>query len=106
MNILGMKSLGALLIFIIAGVLIISVISIVWGILTLIGACLLIGAAYVLFVKKGAVTIAPNSVFMWLIIGGLILIFFGQVVMEIGSVDLSILGLEPLHTILRTIGGN
>lgn len=103
---IGIGILGVILVFIIVGVLIISIISIVWGIFTLIGMCLLIGAAFILFMKKGAVTIAPNSVFMWLLIIGLILVFFGQVVMDIGSVDLSAVpGLEALHNSIRVGGG-
>lgn len=103
---IGMGFLGVILVFIIIGVVIISIISIVWGIFTLIGACLLIGAAFILFMKKGAVTIAPNSVFMWLLIIGLILVFFGQVVMDIGAVDLSTVpGLEALHDSIWVTGG-
>lgn len=97
---IGMGFLGVILVFIIIGVIIIAVISIVWGIFTLIGMCLLIASAYILIMKKGAVTIAPNSVFMWMLIIGLILVFFGQVVMDIGSVDLrAVPGLEALHNI-------
>lgn len=103
---IGMGGLGVILVFIIVGVLIVSIISIVWGIFTLIGMCLLIAAAYILFMKKGAVTIAPNSLFMWLLIIGLILVFFGQVVMDIGSVDLSTIpGLEAIHNSIRVTGG-
>jgi len=99
---IGMGFLGVILVFIIVGVLIISIISIVWGIFTLIGMCLLIASAYILIMKKGAVVIAPNSVFMWMIIIGLILVFFGQFVMDIGSVDLGVIpGLEAIHNIVR-----
>jgi len=102
----ALGTLGVILVFIIAGVVIVAVISIVWGVITLIGACLLIAAAYILYLKKGAVTIAPNSVFMWLLIIGLILVFFGQVVMNIGNVDLSAIpGLEALHNLIRVNGG-
>ena len=103
---IGMGFLGVILVFCIIGVIVLSIISIVWGIFTLIGACLLIGAAFILFQKKGAVTIAPNSVFMWLLVIGLILMFFGQVVMDIGSVDLSAVpGLEAIHDSIRVTGG-
>jgi len=103
---IGMGILGVILVFIIVGVVIIAIISIVWGILTLIGMCLLIGAAFILIMKKGAVTFVPNSPFMWLLIIGLILVFFGQFVMEIGSVDLSTIpGLEAIHNSIRVIGG-
>lgn len=103
---IGMGFLGVILVFIIIGVVILAIVSLVFGIFTLIGACLLIGAAAVLYMKKGAVTIAPNSVFMWLLIIGLILVFFGQFVMEIGSVDLSVIpGLEAIHNGIRVTGG-
>ena len=103
---IGMGFLGVILVFIIIGVLIVSIISIVWGIFTLIGMCLLIASAYILIMKKGAVTIAPNSVFMWMLIIGLILVFFGQAVMDIGSVDLSAIpGLEAIHDSIRVTGG-
>jgi len=98
--------LFTLLIFVVGIVVIMTLISIVWGIITIIGMCMLCGAAFVLLMKKGAVTIAPNSVFMWLLIIGLILVFFGQVVMDIGSVDLrAIPGLEALHNLIRVNGG-
>jgi len=103
---IGMGILGVILVFIIIGVLIIAIISIIWGIFTLIGMCILIGAAFVLIMKKGAVTIAPNSVFMWLLVIGLILVFFGQFVMDISAVDLSVIpGLEAIHNIFRVTGG-
>jgi len=103
---IGMGFLGVILAFVIVGIVIIAIVSVVWGIFTLIGACLLIGAAFILFQKKGAVTFAPNSPFMWLLIIGLILVFFGQFVMEIGSVDLSAIpGLEALHNSIRVTGG-
>ena len=99
---IGMGMLGVLLVFIVLGVIILAVISLVFGIFTLIGMCLLIASAFVLFMKRGAITIAPNSPFLWLLIGGLILVFFGQVVMDIGSVDLSVIpGLEGLHNIVH-----
>jgi len=103
---IGMGILGVILVFFIIGVIALSIISIVWGIFTIIGAFLLFGAAFILFMKKGAVTIAPNSVFMWLLIIGLILVFFGQFVMDIGSVDLSTIpGLEAIHNSIRVDGG-
>lgn len=101
-----MGFLGVILVFAIIGVLIIAIISIVWGIFTLIGMCLLIASAYILIMKKGAVTFAPNSVFMWMLIVGLILVFFGQFVMDIGNVDLSTIpGLEAIHNSIRVTGG-
>jgi hypothetical protein len=103
---IGLGFLGVILIFIIGIVLVLSIISLVFGVLTLVGVCLCAAAAFILFMKKGAVTIAPNSPFMWLLIIGLILVFFGQFVMDIGSVDLSVVpGLEAIHNIVRVNGG-
>lgn len=83
-------------------IIVIAVIGLVFGIFTLIGMCLLAAAAYILFVKKGAVTFAPNSVFMWLLIIGLILVCFGQFVMDIGSVDLkAVPGFETIYDVVR-----
>lgn len=102
----GMGILGVILVFIVVVVIILAIISLVFGVFTLVGICLLIAAAFILLMKKGAVTIAPNSVFMWLLIAGLILVFFGQVVMDIGSVDMSAIpGLEALHNLIRVGGG-
>lgn len=99
---IGMGFLGVLLIFGIGVVVLLSVISIIWGIITIIGALLLCGAAYILLMKKGQVTIAPNSPFTLLLVIGLILVFFGQVVMEIGTVNLNVIpGLEALHNMMH-----
>lgn len=103
--VLGITTIGGLLLFIVAGVIILALITLVFGIFTLIGMCLLIGAAFVLYMKKGSVTIAPNSVFMWLLISGLILLFFGQFVMDIGSIDLgAVPGMETIHNFIRVNG--
>lgn len=103
---IGMGIFGIILVFIVGIVVILALISLVFGIFTLIGMCLLAAAAFILLMKKGAVTIAPSSVFMWLLVAGLILVFFGQVVMDIGSVDLSTIpGLEALHNLIRVNGG-
>jgi len=100
------QALGVILVFIVIGIIILAVVSLVFGIFTLIGACMLIGSAFILYMKKGAVTIAPNSVFMWLLIIGLILICFGQFVMDIGTIDLrTIPGLEALHDLVRVNEG-
>lgn len=103
---LGIATVGGLLLFIVVGIIILAVVSLVFGIFTLIGMCLLIGAAFVLFMKKGAVTIAPHSVFMWLLIVGLILIGLGQTMsyfgMDIVTIDLRVIpGLEALHNSIR-----
>lgn len=104
MNILG--KFGEILGFIIGIVIIIALISLVFGVFTLLGVCFCAAAAFILLMKKGAVTIAPNSPFMWLLIIGLILVFFGQFVMDIGSVDLSVVpGLEAIHNSIRVDGG-
>jgi hypothetical protein len=103
--VLGIATIRGLLLFIVAGVIILALITLVFGIFTLIGMCLLIGAAFVLYMKKGSVTIAPNSVFMWLLISGLILLFFGQFVMDIGSIDLgAVPGMETIHNFIRVNG--
>jgi len=100
--ILGIATIGGLLLFVVIGIVILAVVTLVFGIFTLIGACLLIAAAFVLYMKKGAVTFAPNSVFMWLLFIGLILVCFGQFVMDIGSIDLRVIpGLEALHNSVR-----
>ena len=99
-------TLGSIILFGAVAIIAIAIISLVFGIFTLIGMCLLIAAAFILWMKKGAVTIAPNSVFMWLLIFGLILMFFGQFVMDIGSIDLrAIPGMEALHNLIRVNGG-
>lgn len=103
---IGMGALGVILVFIVGVVVVLALISLVFGVFTLIGMCLLAAAAFILLMKKGAVTIAPTSVFMWLLVTGLILVFFGQVVMDIGSVDLSTIpGLETIHNLIRVNGG-
>jgi hypothetical protein len=47
-------------------------ISLLWGLFSFIGLCLLVGAAFVLIIEKGKVTIAVNSVFTWLLILGIV----------------------------------
>ena len=98
--------LFTLLIFIVGIVVLISIISLVFGIFTFIGICLLAAAAFILFMKKGVVTFAPKSPFLWLLVIGIILVVFGQVVMDIGSIDLSAIpGMDALHNLIRVDGG-
>jgi len=94
------------LILILVAIVVIAIFSLMFGIFTLIGLCLLIAAAFILWMKKGAVTVAPNSVFMWLLIAGVILVCFGQFVMDIGNIDLRVIpGLEAIHNSIRVGGG-
>lgn len=99
-SLLGVLPTLLLLVF---GIIVILVITgLIFGIFTLIGICLLAAAAFVLYMKKGDVTIAPKSAFMWLLVIGLILAVFGQVVMDIGSFDMSTIPvLDALHDMIR-----
>ena len=111
MNILSLKkaddsgiavAFGGILLAGIIVIVVIAVLGLVFGILTLIGMCLLAAAAYMLYIKKGAVAFTPNSVFMWLLIIGLILVCFGQFVMDIGSVDLKAVPVfEAIYNVVR-----
>ena len=104
--VITMAVVASILVLIVGIILILVVTGLVFGIFTLIGMCLLAGSAFILLMKKGAVAFTPNSPFMWLLIIGLIMLVFGQVVMDIGSFDLSVIpGLEAFHDSIHIDGG-
>ncbi len=83
-----------IIVFLLVVVGIASFISLVWGLFAFIGICLLVGAAFVLFMKKGKVTFKPNSAFMWLLILGIVLVVISPVVGQLfgnPTIDFSVI---------------
>lgn len=78
--------------FVITIILIPIIISLTYGLLTFVGLCLLVASAFVLFKEKGKVTFTRNSVFMWLVIFGVLLVAIGPFTSQmLPTIDFSVI---------------